>query len=848
MNAPFHARRVAHVLLDGFARRRRLVPLPLLLAAVGCVATPGDEAAREASIEPTPSTDEETGTLPFKSRDGSVRQLPVTVSGGRAWIDDMGFGRVDDLRPRSHGVSDLDRRWPDATVPYCFYDGPDPGIRLGAQTREAFREAAAYYEARVPSLRFVERPCPVLVDALSAAPRSLYPTPGDAVLVVMRYEKDAGLAELGWDNTSRGMWLSPKIGAIDADTGRRKGVGTVVHELGHTLGLAHEHQRADRDDYVNVCPTNIPQGNIGNYVVLDPSDHQTLAPYEYFSKMHYDLTRSTVRFPTPDCEGYEMYPRHDTQPYVSGTQDNIGGSDLTGHDINSLMLMYGPGLGTPEINDQFGTAMAVGDFDLDGYDDVIVGAPLEAASSSGVASGTAYAFKGTYRQPAPWKLVRESEVAAEEADDRFGAAFAVGDFARQEVCDPHHPEDCELPFPDLAVGVPGKRGGVGSARLGAVMMFLGGRWKGATYRSDPAREKGCTDFAECRGTVNGPLTPWHIVLRAADARGVTGADGDLFGVSLAAGDFDGDGEVDLAVGAPGADGVGRVFIYRGSDLKVGAHPSRVLYPLGAANVQGARFGWSLAAGDFDLDGRDDLAVGAPGAGGGNVVIFKGQAAQPILAEPRMLPLPPVAPSSNAELGFSLAAKNLVNTSRASLVVGAPKQTGTTGTTSGAIHLYTWGPQFGAVPQPDGLGHRQTILSSGGRTDRFGHSVAIYNALGTTFNDVAVGAPGRSGGRGGVSLYDATSATHLTALTQIAAANLDVQFGASLATGDVKASIPIAGLPELPNARLFIGSPLAMNGATPAAGRVSGVGFFDASSPIQSYSFTQGVKSPYTRAD
>jgi hypothetical protein len=824
-------------------RRRLLVPLPLLLTAVGCGVTSGDDAAHAPAIQARAPDTEDTGMLPFKTRDGSARQLPVTVSGGRAWIGDMGFGRMDDLRPRSHSVSDLDRRWPDARVPYCFYDGPDAAIRLGQQTREAFREAAAYYEARVPSLRFVERACPSAVDALSAAPRFLYPSFGDAVLVVMKYEKDAGLAELGWEDTSRGMWLSPKIGEIDPDTGRRKGVGTVVHELGHTLGLAHEHQRADRNDYVNVCASHD-----GDYEILDPSDHQTLAPYDYFSRMHYDLTRTSLPLPLPSsCEGYEMYPRHDTLPEVPGGQDIMGSPDLTGHDINSLMLMYGPGLGTPESDDQFGAAMAVGDFDLDGYDDLIVAAPREVVGDSGVASGAAYAFKGTYRQPAPWRLVRESEVAEEEADDRFGAAFAVGDFVRQDSCDSRDPDACELPFPDLAVGVPGKRGGVGTARLGAVMMFLGGRWKGATYRRDPAREKGCADFAECRGTTSGPLTPWHVVLRAADARGVTGGHGDLFGASLAAGDFDGDGEMDLAVGAPGADGVGRVFIYRGSDLKTGSHASRVLYPIGAANVPGARFGWSLAAGDFDLDGRDDLAVGAPGAGSGNVIIFKGRSAQPILAEPRPLPLPPTPLNSAADFGFSLAAKNLLNTSRASLIVGAPKQTGQSNTTSGAIHLYSWGPSFGTVPVPDGLGHRQTILSSGGRTDRFGHSVAIYNGLGTTFNDVAVGAPGRNGGKGGLSVYDATSATNLALLTHIAPTNLDVSYGAALATGDVRVSMPLAGLPELPNARLFVGAPLSLNGAM-LAGRVAGLGFFDASSPFQSYSFTQAVRSTYTRAD
>ena len=84
-----------------------------------------------------------------------------------------------------------------------------------------------------------------------------------------------------------------------------------------------------------------------------------------------------------------------------------------------------------------------------------------------------------------------------------------------------------------------------------------------------------------------------------------------------AGDLDGDGVRDLAVGAFGHDTVGvmagRVYLVRG--------------PLEARSladadgtIDGAEswdlFGWAIAGGhDFDLDGRDDLVVGAPGTNG-----------------------------------------------------------------------------------------------------------------------------------------------------------------------------------------------------------------------------------------
>lgn len=94
-----------------------------------------------------------------------------------------------------------------------------------------------------------------------------------------------------------------------------------------------------------------------------------------------------------------------------------------------------------------------------------------------------------------------------------------------------------------------------------------------------------------------------------------------FGMAVArAGDANGDGIEDIAVGAP-FEGNGNVFVYSGAD-------GTLLRAL-SGSTAGSQFGISLASlGDVDGDGVDDFAVGAPantsgGAPLGLAVIYSG---------------------------------------------------------------------------------------------------------------------------------------------------------------------------------------------------------------------------------
>lgn len=134
----------------------------------------------------------------------------------------------------------------------------------------------------------------------------------------------------------------------------------------------------------------------------------------------------------------------------------------------------------------------------------------------------------------------------------------------------------------------------------------------------------------------------HVTL-SQNSAGVPGTaeKGDIFGADTAYGDFDGDGYDDLAVGAIGedvgtdADG-GTVQVLWGSPNGLS----------GGSTVKDPRptkhdgFGGPLQAGDFDGDGKDDLAVGST-SGAATIDIFDGGIKRSGATGGRYTVLPPI---------------------------------------------------------------------------------------------------------------------------------------------------------------------------------------------------------------
>ncbi|WP_407560104.1 FG-GAP repeat protein [Streptomyces sp. 184] len=127
------------------------------------------------------------------------------------------------------------------------------------------------------------------------------------------------------------------------------------------------------------------------------------------------------------------------------------------------------------------------------------------------------------------------------------------------------------------------------------------------------------------GTANGPdgTRRQTFTQDTADVPG-TGERGDQFGARLAAGDANGDGRDDLAVGVPyeaigSKRAAGSVVLLKGGSGGLKAAGAQAFHQ-DTAGVKGVaeagdRFGAALAFGDVTGDGRAELAVGAPDENG-----------------------------------------------------------------------------------------------------------------------------------------------------------------------------------------------------------------------------------------
>jgi hypothetical protein len=364
-----------------------------------------------------------------------------------------------------------------------------------------------------------------------------------------------------------------------------------------------------------------------------------------------------------------------------------------------------PGVpGRPHGDDQFGRAIASGDFNGDHYADLAVTAPGDRAAF--VLFGSKRGLSGRQAERIPLG----PPVSPDEFPVPVQASLAAADLNRDG-------------FADLVVGAPSYIPDDSSASSGTVRLWLGSR-------------RGFARRATRR-------------IAAPERRTVQ------FGAVLALGDVDRDGHVDLVTAAPG----------HSLHLDDPPTPGNVTYCPGERNgpkrcrlLSGDRPGpASLAIADVTGDGFPDIVEGVPvtdtyGEDGpfppGALEIRRGAADGPRAAF-RLSPASPGIPGAGRtrdSFGAALTTADLDRDGFADMIVGAPRG----GSAEGRVTVIRGGPSGYATS-----GHATFDQASPGiprrrhRSNAFGAALTSLHSTDSGLTRLIIGVPGDMGDSRGV---------------------------------------------------------------------------------------------------
>lgn len=305
--------------------------------------------------------------------------------------------------------------------------------------------------------------------------------------------------------------------------------------------------------------------------------------------------------------------------------------------------------------DHMGATNVAGDFNNDGFSDLVIGIPLEIVEYATVEDGvpvtnlvqsgrvvvmygSTTGLNQTNVATQSWSEASEGVPGVPVDHEIFGIALAVGDFNGDA-------------YEDLAIGAPRPDSRTEVLPRGGEVVILHGGPGGLTTEGSQLWRQGENE------------------LLGQDE------DSDLFGFSMTANDFNGDGFGDLAIGIPfeglgAVDNAGALSILYGSNAGLSAANNQFLTEAELGDPLNANqwLGVKMDSGDFNNDGFPDLAAlalfGEPG-----VYLVPGSSAG---LDPGRAILVPIIVDPNQD-NYSLSAGDFNSDGFADLALGAPYQ-------------------------------------------------------------------------------------------------------------------------------------------------------------------------------
>lgn len=413
---------------------------------------------------------------------------------GSPFVGDEAEESEDD--PGAASRSDDDEPWTDPEAELASSDPMEGGAFRGvwfADGNVPYYSDAAFSTGETASIDagmdFLEDHTPINVTKFSSA--------GSSRRLRFRAASGGCGVTYGYWNENRS---NPTIRLGPPCRGQR----TVLHEMFHALGFAHEFQRPDRDEHASICLINEPfnYGKLGS--AFWPGEHAVLSPFDFESVTNLGYVGPTGCVSSTDGTFADPMWNGSAQP-------------LSRHDINSVYRMYAEPLDDAEEDATFGNALAAGDFDDDGIEDLVV-ADLDPMSTSAIINLSF--FKGVELDDSEGEAGRLFEPwfrhkLSFTPDRNVQLSAAAGDFDGDGI-------------PEVAIGDPSFNDGAGQVHVVTV------------------------------NDGSGTVAPWGLTgivginrITAAEA-GLQSGSAHGFGASLTTGKLTSLDHDDLVIGAPNA--------------------------------------------------------------------------------------------------------------------------------------------------------------------------------------------------------------------------------------------------------------------------------------------------------